>query len=247
MRGWERGTRIMVALAVAGAAVVGFGAVVLAAPSGWDDTAAPSTSAAMTRPQPTTTTRGVEVKGIVVSQDNPVPTEPSPTSAAPPATGPAPATVAAREAAPAPVPPPAPEPEPVPPPPPPPACPSGGGDFLQAHRSIRCENGLPDVGLDPAMNDRAQFHAQRLLEAGACSSLFHSPELASWYAGSYWGENAACAAYSGGCYGNVATVMNGWMNSPEHRVNILDPHFQWIGVGIACDGTHTYFVVQYRS
>jgi uncharacterized protein YkwD len=235
----------MVALAVAGAAVVGFGAVVIAAPSGWDNTAAPSTSA-VERSQPTTTTRDVEVKGIVVTQDNPVPTEPpSTTSAAPPATVPVPPPVAAREAEPAPAPAPAPEPEPVPPPPP--ACPSGGGDFLQAHRSIRCENGLPDVGLDPAMNGPAQFHAQRLLEAGACSNLFHSPELASWYAGSYWGENAACAAYSGGCYGNVSTVMNGWMNSPEHRVNILDPHFRWIGVGIACDGTHTFFVVQYRS
>jgi uncharacterized protein YkwD len=131
-------------------------------------------------------------------------------------------------------------------------CPSPGGDapvdaLLNSHRSVRCQNGLGDVALDPAMNEHAQFHAERLLAAGACASLFHSTELSEWYSAGYWGENAACVAWSHGCWGDTDYVMNGWMNSDEHRPNILNPEFHWIGVGIACDGQHTYFVVQFRS
>ena len=99
------------------------------------------------------------------------------------------------------------------------------------------------------MNDHAQFHAQRLLDAGACANLFHSSELPSWYGSgdAYWGENVACMDWAGGCWSDVGRVMDGWMASAEHRPNILDPHFNWMGVGVACDGRHTYFVVQFRS
>jgi uncharacterized protein YkwD len=143
------------------------------------------------------------------------------------------------------------------PPDPPPApeaaaCPSAGGEstveaLLNGHRSVRCENGLGDVALDPAMSEHAQFHAERLLAAGACASLFHSSELPEWYGAGYWGENAGCVAWSHGCWSDTDYLMNGWMNSDEHRPNILNPEFHWIGIGIACDGQHTYFVVQFRS
>jgi len=53
--------------------------------------------------------------------------------------------------------------------------------------------------------------------------------------------------WAGGCWSDVGRVMDGWMASAEHRPNILDPHFNWMGVGVACDGRHTYFVVQFRS
>jgi uncharacterized protein YkwD len=119
--------------------------------------------------------------------------------------------------------------------------------FLESHRSIRCLNGVGDVALDSEMNPHAQFHAERLLAAGACADLFHSPELSSWYGSGYWGENAACTDWSGGCWSDATRVMNGWMQSAEHRPNILDPHYRWIGIGIACDGRRTYFVVQFRS
>ena len=142
------------------------------------------------------------------------------------------------------------EPEPTPSAPPP--CPSwGGADFVDAlvndHRSVRCEQGLGDVALDPAVSEHAQYHADRLMAAGACSSLFHSSELPQWYSTSYWGENAACVAWSRGCSSDAGYIVDGWMHSDAHRPNILDPHFQWIGIGVACDGTHTYVVVQFRS
>lgn len=44
------------------------------------------------------------------------------------------------------------------------------------------------------------------------------------------GENIALG------YSTPAAVMNGWMNSPGHRANILNPSFTKIGVGYVADG-----------
>jgi uncharacterized protein YkwD len=178
-------------------------------------------------PEPETTTQpsspsAAQVRGITVTRPDP-----------PPATEPPPAT--------------------DPPPPPPPCVDAGGtgslvGDLLNSHRSIRCQNGLGDVALDGSMNDHAQFHAQRLMGAGACNNLFHSTELSAWYSGAgAWGENLACIDWSGGCWGDAAKVMDMWMASPEHRANILNPSYHWMGIGVACDGRRTYFVTQFRS
>jgi uncharacterized protein YkwD len=242
MKRWARGTRAAVACAIAVVALAGLGAVVAA--STGDGEQAAGRSAAGADPRPTTkatstTEPPVEVKGIVVTTSQPVPV--TPTTAAPaPAPGPDPAPVA-------------PEPEPVPATEPAaPACPSAGGGslaegILNGHRNIRCQNGLADVGLDPAMSANAQFHAERLMAGGVCASLWHSSELSTWYAAGFWGENAACMDWSGGCWSDAGRVMDGWMASPEHRPNILGPNYHWIGIGIACDGRHTYMVVHFRS
>jgi len=34
-------------------------------------------------------------------------------------------------------------------------------------------------------------------------------------------------------YASAADVVSGWMNSPGHRANILDPNMLYIGVGYA--------------
>ena len=46
------------------------------------------------------------------------------------------------------------------------------------------------------------------------------------------GENIACG------YGTPAEVVSGWMNSPGHRDNILDPSFNQIGVGYVAKGRY---------
>jgi uncharacterized protein YkwD len=251
MERWARGTRVAVACAIAVVALAGLGAVV-AASTGDAEQAAPASSAgaeARTNSKATSTTEAqVEVKGIVVTTTQPIP---EPTTTAAPQAAPEPQPDPAPAAAPEPEP--EPEPEPAPEPPPPPAtCPSAGGGslaegILNGHRNIRCENGLPDVGLDPAMSANAQFHAERLMAGGACASLWHSSELSTWYGAGFWGENAACMDWSGGCWSDAGRVIDGWMASAEHRPNILNPNYHWIGIGIACDGRHTYMVVHFRS
>jgi uncharacterized protein YkwD len=51
-----------------------------------------------------------------------------------------------------------------------------------------------------------------------------------------WGENIAYG------YPDAASVVQGWMASPEHRANILNPNFTEIGVGVAKSrsGTPSY-------
>ena len=36
------------------------------------------------------------------------------------------------------------------------------------------------------------------------------------------------------------TAVDGWMNSPGHRQNILDPHFTWSGIGVAIRGNQAF-------
>lgn len=239
-----RGSRGAVVAAVAIGSFLGLGALMIA----WaaEDTVPEAMAthhhearvATTTLPAPTTT-----VTTVVTEPESP---PPEPETTVPPKVQVAGIIATQPEPAPAPASDPPPEPDPTPPPPPPApvGCP-GPGDMLSAHNSIRCQNGLNQVGLDGAMSANAQFHAERLMNAGGCT-LFHAPELASWYGGTF-GENLACVSSSAGCSGGAGTIIDGWMASPEHRANILNPSYNWIGIGYACDGQHSYFVVQYRS
>ena len=40
----------------------------------------------------------------------------------------------------------------------------------------------------------------------------------------YWGSGSA---------GTPAAAVEGWMESPGHRANILRPEFRWVGTGIS--------------
>lgn len=55
---------------------------------------------------------------------------------------------------------------------------------------------------------------------------------------SYAGENIAAGQPT------PSEVVNGWMKSPGHRRNILDPNYTQIGVGFAKGGKYGYYWVQ---
>ncbi len=42
----------------------------------------------------------------------------------------------------------------------------------------------------------------------------------------------------------AVTIMDGWMKNPGHRSNILDPNYEFIGVGVADDGYYRYYLTQ---
>lgn len=62
--------------------------------------------------------------------------------------------------------------------------------------------------------------------------------LATGMSISRWGENVACA------HPSPASVVRGWMKSPGHRANILNPLFTHIGAGTASSDTGQYYWVQ---
>jgi uncharacterized protein YkwD len=126
--------------------------------------------------------------------------------------------------------------------------PSGGGpigDIISRHNSARANAGLPQFAVDGGMSGNAQAHANRLASgAGGSCNMWHSSELGSWYSGHAAAENIACV---GPCPGDGAQMMNMWLNSPEHRANLLNGGYRYIGVGAACNGRAMFAVVHFRN
>ena len=92
--------------------------------------------------------------------------------------------------------------------------------------------GAPAAAFSPALDKAAQGHAEDMLARGYFAH--ESPGRTTVRerareAGYDWraiGENIAEGQFS------VAQVMEGWMNSPEHRRNILDPTYTELGTGL---------------
>jgi uncharacterized protein YkwD len=97
----------------------------------------------------------------------------------------------------------------------------GLGECAKAHSNDMCDRGFfshvnPD-GEDPTARGRA----------GHAGSYTFTPIVPDPYYGV--AENIAMG------YSTAQEVMNGWMNSPGHRANILNGGYTHIGVGV-CDG-----------
>lgn len=45
----------------------------------------------------------------------------------------------------------------------------------------------------------------------------------------------------------VESTMNGFMNSPSHRKNIMNPNLKYVGIGVAEDGSAYYFSQEFKA
>ena len=98
---------------------------------------------------------------------------------------------------------------------------------------IRLAHGLPALADDAALGAAAQSHEDDMLRndyfdhAGPAGDTPESRVQASGYltaADASWvvGENLAWGTLT---LATPAAIVNGWVNSPEHLANILDPAF----------------------
>ena len=111
----------------------------------------------------------------------------------------------------------------------------------------RQANGIAALPLDPeltkAANIRAKFIATLFSltrpDGRKCFTVLDQIGYSYWSAG----ENIAAG------YGNSSAVMNGWMNSPGHRSNILNAGFKRLGVGYVYipNSEYGYYWVQIFS
>jgi uncharacterized protein YkwD len=117
-------------------------------------------------------------------------------------------------------------------------------EFANRINEARTAAGLPALTVVDTLADRARTWSFKMSEAsgpnlgGACK-LSHNPSLAKeirlrWKT---LGENVGCAASS------TEAMHQAFMNSPQHRKNILDPKFDSLGVAIATSDT-TIFVTE---
>ena len=119
----------------------------------------------------------------------------------------------------------------------------------------RTANGLAPLTVSGLLNVAAALHSQDMAaigsrygpDVGMQHTLYGTtrPEVPDrlaaagyddWNFSYAWGENIAYG------YASAQSVMNGWMNSPGHRANILSPNFAEIGVSkvVGADGIPYY-------
>lgn len=104
----------------------------------------------------------------------------------------------------------------------------------------RSKAGLSPLTKQSQLTAAARLHSQDM----ACNDFFShtSPTTGSpfdriaaqGYSYSWAGENIAAG------YGSAAALVQGWMNSPGHKANILSENFTQIGVGYAYWAGSTY-------
>ena len=110
----------------------------------------------------------------------------------------------------------------------------------------RAAAGLPLLSESPVLDAIASTRAQQMVSDGLThvrpgSLAMAATELLHQYGATYtWnGENIF---WAGGPPFDMAVsdAEAWWMNSPEHRDNILGPHFRQVGIGTAIDGGKMY-------
>lgn len=102
----------------------------------------------------------------------------------------------------------------------------------------RAANGLSALKLSTALSNAARAKSQDMHDLNYfshTSPTYGSPfDMLKSFGISYStaGENIAMG------YATPEAVVNGWMNSPGHRANILNASFTQIGVGYVADGSY---------
>jgi uncharacterized protein YkwD len=125
-------------------------------------------------------------------------------------------------------------------------------DIITLVNNFRVANGVAPLTVNPRLNVAAQIHTIDMTAIsnvyGPQTALQHTlegttrPQVSDrldavgydqWTTAFAYGENIAFG------YDGAQSVVNGWINSPGHRANILNPNFVETGASVmaAADGT----------
>jgi uncharacterized protein YkwD len=107
--------------------------------------------------------------------------------------------------------------------------------FIAKLNAARQSAGLSPYAVASDLTSVARSHSAQMASSG---SLYHNPSLTSdvsnWQA---VGENVGEGP-------NVEDIHTAFMNSPDHRANILDRDFTQVGVGVSVDKNGIIWVTQ---
>ncbi len=111
-------------------------------------------------------------------------------------------------------------------PPPPPRLGAFEAEVLRLTNAFRVKNGVDPVRNDANLNAAAEDHSRDM----AAGDYFRHSALPGQitqhgYDPDGWGENIAAG------YPTPKAVVDGWINSPGHRANLLREDFEHIGIG----------------
>jgi uncharacterized protein YkwD len=125
-------------------------------------------------------------------------------------------------------------------------------DLLARHNGERAAAGLPPLQVSGTLTDVARRRAQDMAANNYFSHYSPSGETAFTILGRMGynygtgGENIARNNYPDAQ--SVSTAMSGFMQSPGHRANVLEPKFRVVGIGMAVGaGGMKYFAVVFSG
>jgi uncharacterized protein YkwD len=103
--------------------------------------------------------------------------------------------------------------------------------LLRAMNQARTSRGLRALQLDPKLRAAARSHSLEMLRYGYFGHGAFGRRLTSFgVRGPTIGENLA---WGQGVYRRAGVIVREWLQSPEHRANLLRPGFRRVGVGSA--------------
>ena len=96
--------------------------------------------------------------------------------------------------------------------------------YVASVNAVRADAGLPPLAVDGELTAVARRWADRMASE---NRIWHNPNLAGEITAPWWkiGENVGTGV-------EVSAVMNAFVNSAAHYRNIVDPEFDYIGVGV---------------
>lgn len=110
--------------------------------------------------------------------------------------------------------------------------------IVGAINALRAENGLPVLGVHPVLVSKAEGWSATMAGAGR---IWHSTLTdgisVPW---TKLGENVGYAS-------NPTAMEAAFEASPPHRANMLDPSFQWIGIGVTWSGNLMYVAEEFMT
>ncbi|KAJ0401669.1 hypothetical protein P43SY_001301 [Pythium insidiosum] len=119
--------------------------------------------------------------------------------------------------------------------------------MLDAVNAERAKVGLPQLCYNKKLNAAAQAHSEdqarykQMTHTGSDGSSLGQRVTAQNFVWSNVGENVAAGQR------DVASVMEGWMNSPGHRANILNKEFKFFGMGYSTGGETPYWTQNFGN
>ena len=102
--------------------------------------------------------------------------------------------------------------------------------LLQAVNATRVAHGLQPLHLDAALGRAARAHTLDMLRSNDFSHGDFYGRMVAFHLRGTLGENLA---WGSGSYARAQTIVRMWLQSAEHRANLLRAGFHRLGLGIA--------------
>jgi len=102
--------------------------------------------------------------------------------------------------------------------------------LLKEINRVRAAHGLRTLRADATLTRAAAAHTRQMTRTGAFAHGAFATRMVRFHVrGPFVGENLA---WGTGSYGSARGIVRAWLNSPEHRENLLRPGFRRIGLGL---------------